>query len=177
MTKIKEPVFHDSVGRYVCAGLFLEMQDTNNYAIYTSKRRDVEQDGVLYPSLYRIYMNYDHTPGFEYDFANDYLDGWTHWLKLCEVVQCQKMVKSWRDELEIKIKSSNLKQIISATFSENPNISFNANKWLADKGWKDKEMKGRPTKAMIEREAKISAGVQDEVADDLQRIRVINIKG
>ena len=83
MTK---PSYKDDLGRYRTQSLFWELRhgvDTSKYPpVFTTKDEDIERDGVEYKSLKKIYMSYDHIPGFEYEFALEHLGSWDHWNKL-----------------------------------------------------------------------------------------------
>ena len=48
--------------------------------------------------------------------------------------------------------------------------SFQAAKYLADKGWEEKKA-GRPTKAAVERETKQQAAMKVSVLEDYKRLK------
>lgn len=159
-------------GVWLTIGLFYELAGQNkSKALYTIYEKDREVDAKTYLSLKNKYLEMEHIPGFEYDFANKYLGGWSHWLRLQNATKSlSDMIQEWKDELEIKLKSRSARAIINTSFDESP-TAFQANKWISDKGWIPQ--KGRPKKADIQREAKIAAGVEKEISDDLERIRLI----
>jgi hypothetical protein len=166
-------VWKDEKGRWLTLSLFYELAAYNDKsrAIYTKYEVDVERDGKIYKSLKDIYVNYDHIPGNEYDFANQYFGGWDHWKALQSSAQAVKdLIQSWRDELEVRIKSESVKGIIASSKGSD-NTAFQAQKWLSDKGWIPQ--KGRPKKADIQREAKIAAQVEKEIEADIARIRLV----
>ena len=164
--------FRDEKNRWYTIALFYELagQDKSR-AIYTIYEVDREVNGKIYKSIRSAYVNYEHIPGHEYDFANTFFGGWEHWqVLLASAQKVRDLIKSWQEELEVKIKSQAVKGIISSSFGTD-NTAFQAQKWLSDKGWIPQ--KGRPKKADIQREAKIAAGVEKEIEGDLARIRLV----
>lgn len=159
-------------GVWITLGLFYELAGLNkDRAIYTIYDEDRTVDDIKYISLKKLYLEMEHIPGYEYDFANKYLGGWNHWLRLQNSSkQLTEHIQEWKDELEIKLKARAARSIISTSFEESP-TAFHANKWISDKGWLPQ--KGRPKKADIQREAKIAAGVEKAIESDLERIRLI----
>lgn len=163
----------DDLGKWKVVNLFIDLycdDEKRRYAVYTTYETDIERDGVVYPSLRKIYMAFDHAPHLEYEFAEKFLGGWTHWKALCNSKMLAPMIQEWREELEIKIQAKALRRMIVTSAEETP-TGFNAMKYLANKDWLEK--KGRPKKEDIERETRIAARVNDEIADDLARIRVV----
>lgn len=159
-------------------GLLLSSLFIENYkptdtdtALYTLKDRDHTKDGRKYPSLYKLYLACEDLT--EYSFAEKYLDGWDHWCKLCAAEWFKPYVQRWRTELELKIKSRALKNI-QAEAAGQTKSSFNANKWLAEKGWMDKttepSRRGRPSKDEINRLAQEELQNNKDVQNDLKRL-------
>jgi hypothetical protein len=168
--------YKDGNGRWITSGLFWELSDKDKtFAKYCLYEDDIDVDGKVYISLRKAYLEMEHIPGFEYEFANVHLGGWQHWLCLQRASNKLKAaIESWRDELEIKIKARSAKEIIGTALDRGAGASaFQANKWLSDKGWAAGAGKGRPKKEDIQREAKIAAGVEAELQDDLARIRAV----
>lgn len=159
-------------GVWITLGLFYELSGQNKErAIYTIYDEDRTVEDVTYLSLKKKYLEMEHVPGYEYDFANMYLGGWNHWLRLQKASkQLINLIQEWKDELEIKLRARSARAIINTSFDESP-TAFHANKWINDKGWMPS--KGRPKKADIQREAKIAAGVEAEISSDLERIRLV----
>ncbi len=145
-------------------GLFLEI-GYKDYAVYTTKDEDYEYNGKVYPSLKRLYLDMED-PG-EYEFATTYLLGWNHWMRLCANKEVNKHVEEWRTELEIKLRSKAIKNILAKTQVEQ---GINAAKWIAEKGW-DKRKAGRPSKEEIERETKVQMDLDKQFAEDLRRLK------
>jgi len=154
----------DSRGRPLTQSLFLEVGYNTDFAVYTQKDEDYEYKGKLYPSLKRLYL--EHEDPTEYDFACTYLLGWSQWQRICANKIFAKMVDSWRIELELKLRSQAVRDIIGISTSDK---GFQAAKWLADKGW-DKRSAGRPSKSDIERETKIQADIAEEYSADVSRL-------
>lgn len=100
----------------------------------------------------------------EYDFANTYLLGWQHWTRLCENKIIRAHIDLWREELELKLRSRAVKDMIR-TAPE----SFQAAKWLADRGWSQRGA-GRPTKAELEHNKKLSERIDQEYTGDVLRL-------
>lgn len=162
----------DYKNRWYTIGLFYELTQEKSRALFTIYEVDREIDGKKYISLGDRYIQMDHIPGYEYEFANIFLGGWTHWQHLQNSSKTMRdLVQGWKDELEIRLKAGAAKSIIQTALSDQGATSFNANKWLSDKGWVP--AKGRPKKADIQREAKIAAGVESSIEEDLNRLRLV----
>jgi len=121
-------------------------------------------EGKTFPSLKRLFLQMEDL--IEYDFASTYLLSWNHWQRICNNKIFTKKVGEWRVELELKIRSQAVSDIINMTAEEK---SFQAAKWLADKGW-DKRGAGRPSKEQVERESGMQRALQDEYGADVQRL-------
>lgn len=154
----------DSMGKPLTQGLFLEI-NYGDSAIYTLKEQDHELNGKKYPSLKRLYL--ECADPTEYEFATKYLLGWKHWMRLCENKALRAHIDEWRDELEIKLRSSAIKCILES--ANGPLANVQAAKWVADRGWSTRGA-GRPTKAEVDRERKIQAGITDEYSADVLRL-------
>lgn len=150
------------MGRPLTQSLFLEI-GYNESAVYTLKEIDHIHNGKTYPSLKRLYLECNDPT--EYNFAIKYLLGWKHWLRLCENKGLKGHIQEWRDELEVKIRAEAIKQTISSAQAG----SWQASKWLADRGW-DTRGAGRPSAAEKEKAAKINELVQDEYGADILRM-------
>jgi hypothetical protein len=152
----------DSVGKYITQGLFLEIGYNDN-AVYTLKDVDYTYKGVLYPSLKRLYLEFNDPT--ELLFAREHLLGWRHWQRLLENRAIRKHIDEWRFELDLQIRATAVREAL--VLSKNGN--FNATKWLSDAGWVNKGP-GRPSKAAIEKEAKIQSAIASEYEDDVVRM-------
>jgi hypothetical protein len=165
--------YKDDLGRYRTQSLFWELRhgvDTNKYPpVFTTKDEDIKRDGITYKSMKKIYMSYDHIPGYEYEFAIDTLGSWDHWNKLANdtIPELKNMIQSWRDELDIRLKALGLKALIHAS-RDNDAKGVQASKYLVEKGYIQK--RGRPSKEEIERELKADTKLKKEFQSDLERI-------
>ena len=161
--------FKDDRGAWRTLSLFYEHTCPGYTPMFTTydKERYVEEDGVTYPSLKQIYMSYDHVPFNEYDFAVEHLGGWEHWEKIAKASRIAEMIKSWRNELEVKIRSNAVKSIIRTSVGDS-SAGATAAKWLAEKGYAP--TRGRPSKAEREGHLKQEEKIYSEVEADLERV-------
>ena len=155
----------ESRGRPLTQSLFLEVGYNTDFAVYTQKDDDYEYKGKVYPSLKKLYLA--HEDPTEYDFATTYLLGWEHWQRICRNKVFSKMVENWREELELKLRSQAVRDIIELSSGDK---GFQAAKWLADKGW-DKRQAGRPSKEDIDRETAMQSKIDQEYSADVVRLR------
>lgn len=158
----------DSMGRPLTQSLFLEIGYKFDFAIYSLKDSDHHYRGVVYPSLKRLYLA--HEDPTEYDFAVTHLLGWNHWKRLNDNKMLRKHFDEWREELELKLRSQAVKDIMDQCSNEGG--SFQAAKWLADRGW-DKRGAGRPSKEEKAREGRIQEHIADEFERDIARLSVV----
>lgn len=161
--------FKNGSGKWLTNALFFELTtpDTRDKALFTLKDENHTVDGVEYLSLKQAFVTCNDPT--EYEFANRFLGGWSHWIELQESSQLKDEVEKWRAERDIRYKSIGQKKMFEMANSEDP--SFQAVKWLSDGGWKDKEAKGRPKKADVQKAAKEQAGKLTAVTSDWQRIK------
>lgn len=157
-TKLK-----DTSGRPLTQGLFLETKYDTTYAVYTLKDEDFEYQGVIYPSLKKLYLEFEDP--IEYAFANRYLLNWDQWQRICNNKLYSKMIEGWREELDLKIRSQSLKGICDLA-AESGN--FQAYKFLMDKGW-DKRAVGRPNTKAKAREEELLDQIANDYSDDIKR--------
>lgn len=162
--KIDKQKLKDSQGRPLTQSLFLEVGYEVDKAVYTLKDDDHFYEGHTYPSLKKLYLAMEDV--VEYDFANEHLLGWQHWQRLNRNKALSKHFQEWREELELAIRSQAIRGIIDMTASDN---SFQASKWLADRGW-DKKAAGRPSKTEKIREERMQARIEDEFKSDVVRL-------
>ena len=155
----------DTMGRPLTQSLFLEVNYNTDYAVYTLGDEDREYKGKTYPSLKLLFMKSEDV--VEYDFANEYLLGWDHWMKLNGNKLLREYFDKWRHELELSVRSSAIKNILDV--AADPEKGFQASKWLADRGW-DKRPAGRPSKYEVERETAVRARIHEEFEDDFKRL-------
>lgn len=154
----------DSAGRPITQSMFLEVGYSDS-AIYTLKDEDYTYEGKMYPSLKRLYI--EEADPTEYSFAVKYLLNWKQWLRLCENKLIRKHIDEWREELEMKLRSKAVKEMIENSRKG----KIQASKWLADKGWAQRGA-GRPSKAEIASEKVFAARINDEYGADVIRLNV-----
>lgn len=162
-------------GRELTQALFYEMGNgSHEYAIYTLKDEDIERDGVLYLSLFKLYMDCEDPT--EYNFAMAAGLSWRQW----EAIRSNKAIKAqlakmkwyngfddWADELEVKIRSKAVCSGIKASNTGN----FQATKWVAEYGWR-KRAPGAPSKEEKTKAAKIDERVNSHVDELYERMGV-----
>lgn len=154
----------DTMGRPLTQSLFLEI-GYSDYAVYTLKEYDYPYKGKHYPSLKKLYIAEEDPT--EYAFAEKHLLGWQHWKRLCENKVLGRHIEEWREELELKIRSQAIRDMVNMCANEGGNYS--AAKFLADRGW-DKRAPGRPSKAEQEKTLRVSERVQAEFDADVVRM-------
>lgn len=161
---IEKSRFLDVMGRPLTQSLFLELGYSEN-AVYTLKEYDYPYKGKHYPSLKRLFL-LEEDPT-EYSFAERHLLGWQHWKRLCDNKAIAKHIEEWREELELKIRSQAVRDMMNMCASESGNYS--AAKFLADRGW-DKRAAGRPSKQEKDKHLRIEERLADEFEADLKRL-------
>lgn len=160
--------FKNSIGHWITRGLFYEQAPEKTFVCYTLKEHDHEG----YESLRRLYLECDDPT--EYTFAVTHLGGWEHWKKLLECDWFQPHIESWREELEIRTRAQALVRLKQAAANKEDKSSFQANKYLLDKGWVEKEAKnkvGRPTNDKIIKEAQKISDSNVAFLEDYQRLK------
>lgn len=145
--------------------LFLEPKYEPEYALYTTKDIDHIFEGVLFPSIKRLYLEMEDVT--EYEFANKYFLGWDHWQRVVANKIFTEQVESWREELELKLTARTVSEMRKLAKEG----SFQASKWLMDQGWQPKRA-GRPSKEDVDSELKRRADVQDEYGSDAARLGI-----
>ena len=166
--------YKDEQGRFLLGALFYELRRGDWKPIWTIKPQDFEVGDITYPSLKRVYMSYDHVPGHEYEFAMEQLGSWQHWEAICNSGTLRDMVQEWRDELTIKLKARAIRNLMSLS-KDKGNIGLAANKYIANSEYVEKKI-GRVSKAEKERQARIAAGIRDNLQDDMERIGMVVVK-
>ena len=154
----------DVSDRPMTQALFLEIGYQEDKAVYTLKDQDHEYKGNTYPSLKRLFLEMEDVT--EYEFANKYLLGWSHWKRMNENKALRKHFEEWREELELRLRAQGIRAIIDQSADEK---GFQAAKYLAEKGW-DKKQVGRPSKHDKLREERMQAKLDDEFKGDVVRL-------
>lgn len=161
--EVDKSLFLDSAGKPLTQSLFLEI-GYSDQSVYTLKEDDHIYNGKLFPSLKRLYLETEDPT--EYVFATTYLLNWKHWQRLCDNKVIRKYIDEWRDELEVKLRSKGIKELMKSANNGN----YQAAKFLADRGWETRGA-GRPSKEEIERNTKIEGRVNDEFSADVIRLK------
>lgn len=152
-------------GNFLTQCLVWEFKHDNERSLYTVKDEDYTmEDGRVLPSLKRLYLEMEDPT--EYLFATTYFYSWDHWQRCVSTNLYLEHVKKWRAELEIKIISKGVRQVLCHATGER---GYQAAKWLAEKGWIDKKV-GRPTTEDVENELKQMARIKETFQDDLSRV-------
>jgi hypothetical protein len=163
---------NDTNQRYTKA-LFYEQSWTDKEGIaYTLKDKDYEVEGKLLPSLYLLYMEECVKDPSEYTFASKHFDGWDHWLMVRDASWFNKpYYQRWKAELEVRIKSKALVEIIKESKLQTKN-SFSINRFLLEKGWEPRTgpgaTRGRPTKDDIKKATLDALEAQQTVSEDMK---------
>ncbi len=153
----------DSTGRWRTRSLFVELIAKEQLAagflpIFTLK------GDKKYVDLHEMYIDEADPTG--YSFALRAFGSWEHFCVLRELQWFKAHFTKWEDELEVKMRSDGIKNLIEASKEGSRGVS--AAKYIAEKGWEKK--RGRPSKDEIERERKQQVLIDDELQADAQRI-------
>jgi len=121
-------------------------------AIYSLKDKDHTVDGVVYPSLFLLYMAMDDPT--EYLFATEYFASYEQWETICNTQWMKPIVERWRKELDLRMKANALIRIRSEA-KTNSREALAANKYILERKWDQTEAnkRGRPSKDEIKKAA------------------------
>jgi len=150
----------DKEGRWLTKALFKDLASPDTIKRYPPK--------WTLDEFRNLYLS-ENDPT-EYKFAIKILGSWDHWQKMTESPSLSLYINKWREELEIKIKSDAIRDIVEFSKADK---GFQAAKWLADGEW-NKRKAGRPTKAEVERNERIRTGIRDEIDEDEKRVSLLN---
>lgn len=167
-----------SNGHFKTQALFLETSYNDQSSVYytlspfpkTTKNPITGSEGTHLPSIYQLYLDLEDVE--EFLFAATYFLGMEHWRRVCEAPFFQPHLRKMREDLEKKIKSRAMQQIIAESSNKDSKNYFSALKWLAEKGYKEKAQKGRPSKAEVNRAAKESAEEKSELLEIQERLGI-----
>lgn len=161
--------FKDSLGRYRTSSLFYEYAIKGMTPRWTIQDQSRKVGNVTYPSLKVLYMDMDHIPYNEFEFAEIHFGSWEHWNRISNDSNKNlvAMFTGWRIEMEVKLRAAALKQIIKEGKTGGAS-ALAAAKYIAEKGY-DKRA-GRPTKAAIAKETKVQSGIAQSLLEDAERI-------
>lgn len=158
--------FLNSMHNWITRSLFYEHKAFHPEIepIYTLKTYDLEVNGKTYPSLHKLYVEFEDTT--EYNFANKYLGGWDHWNSLIATSFFEPYLVTMRQELMVKLRARALQNIIAVSQDPEAKGHLEANKFLIKEGLvDDRPTKGRPRKV---RDPKV---MQQELIDEQNRIK------
>jgi PHD/YefM family antitoxin component YafN of YafNO toxin-antitoxin module len=149
--------FKNDNGVWFKKALFFEtcpMED-RYLTLYTLKDEDITVDGIVYKSLYRLYMTMEDI--HEVEFSNTYLGGYKHLKHLCEAQWFLEHINEWREELELLLMSKGFKKLKQA-LDEDERGALVASKYFLDRAWDEgihnkptvKRGRGRPNKQALQ---------------------------
>lgn len=163
--------FKDSCNRWLTSGLFYECRDQDlTFAKFTLWEHDREVKGVKLISIKRLFVACEDPT--EYEFATKYLGGWDHWKAIQASEVMKPYIATWRDELEIRLRASAIKQIALLAQTDK---GFQAAKFIADRGWKVRNA-GAPSKEEVEGMKAIEKAVNKEFIADAERLGLVRVK-
>jgi hypothetical protein len=164
MQIIDKSRFKNSMGQWYLNALFFEQIGADkSTVVYTLKDEDHEG----FPSLYKLYMDMEDV--LEYEFANTHLGSWSHWETLTQCTWFKPYIQRWRKELQLKIQSKALRMLRKDAESDSK-TSNSSNRYLLERGWREKNTKGRPSKEDVKRAAKEQAEATAVINEDFLRI-------
>ena len=148
--------------------LFLEESyEDRTYVLYTLK--DFTHDG--FQSLYQLYMGYNDLT--EIKVAQECFEGWEHWQMVCNSSWFKPYIARWREELELRIRSKALANVLDVANDKYDKQRYEANKFLLSGSWKtktEKEAVGRPSKEKIKADAQLLFEKSRKEEDDYKRL-------
>jgi len=150
--------FKDVMGRYRTQSLFLEYAREKDTPVFNLS--DFDTPTTL--SAKKIYL--DLADITEYKAAKTLLGSWDHWVRLSEASWFQPYISSWRDELELKIKSEAIENL-RATSKEEGGKGANAARWLAEGKWEKKAAARKKKKELLLTET-------EDVDADMKRLGI-----
>ena len=169
---IHKPPYKDNSGRWRTQSLFKEFYVPHRESwppVFTLKEYDeTQEDGTILLSMRQLFLGYSDPTG--YAFSKEILHSYEHWRKLCSCLWFKEHIAAWNEELEVKLISSGLLKLKDIAKGVD-GAALKASTYLMEKGWEPKM--SRPVKENADKQARISAGVEAEVEDDLQRIRLV----
>lgn len=128
--------------------LFVEHQYINpdsNLASYTMLHEDKTFEGIVYPSLYRLYMEANDIT--EATFVERYLHDWEQWTRLCSSAFFRDEVAQWREQLRKKVEGQLVERLVHDALNVDSKTHTSSAKYLLDRlDKKAGKRVGRPTK-------------------------------
>ena len=169
MSSIDDNRFKAANGQHYIRQIFYELNtEGHELSLYTLKDYDIQVDGRTLPSIHNLYVALEDPS--EYLFANKYFDNWGHWQKIANSTSLKEYVTAMREELAIKLMARSLQSIKDLAKGDTRD-SFQANKYLLEKGWASATgRKGRPTKDSVKKEAELLLKDKEDFKDDFDRM-------
>lgn len=162
----------NAMGVWLTRSLFYEHRASypDIEPIFTLKTVDITVKGKTYLSLHRLYVEEEDIT--EYEFANKYLGGWEHWKDIIDTAFFEPYLIAMRDELNIKLKSRALQNIIAVSQDPMAKGHLEANKFLIKEGlMEDRPTRGRPRKVADPKQHLMNIKEeQDRIREDLKRM-------
>jgi hypothetical protein len=136
------------------------------------KRPDVDRQPLFSLENWRRVYVYIADPT-EYSTAMVLIGNWQHWQAMRANKTLAKHFDEWSQEVEIKLRSAGVLNMISLAGSTAPGASASA-KWLAEAGFvTDQRLK---TKAGRKKEEDVKDQIKSRVATDAQRLGITVVK-
>lgn len=164
-----ENQFKKNHGKRYLLALFYETTLADKSTVVYSLK---DEDYLGYPSLFRLYM--ECADPTEYRFAMEHLDGYQHWEELCVCKWFKPHLTRWRKELALKLQSEALTEIVKIAKKTTDKNSYQANKFLLEKGWA-KDSKGRPSKEDVKARVEEMAENETKIISDFERLVPSNV--
>lgn len=170
MIPVPKSLLKTDQGYRLTKALFYEMcYEDPSRAIYTLKDEDVEGK---YLSLYKQYMAMEDLA--EHNFASTFFDSYEHFENICNLSWFKEHITRWRKELELKVRSRALGNIVEISKDTANKNNYEANKFLLSGNWRGSDNVrnnvGRPTKESIKREAETLFNEHKETEVDYKRV-------
>tara|TARA_R110000796_G_scaffold113930_4_gene225655 strand:- start:173 stop:670 length:498 start_codon:yes stop_codon:yes gene_type:complete len=163
-------MYKDDQGRFLTQCLFKENYEHQNLkfpAVFSLRDQDPDSPDQL-PSFKKAFIESRDITG--YKVSQSLLGSWDHMQKLLRAKWFLDHYVKWVEELEVMLKAEGLLKIQEHAKGEG-STSFQAAKYLSDKGWEPK--RGRPTKAEKAKEAAKEKALEDALEEDMSRILTI----
>lgn len=167
MAMFSRDILKDHVGAFRTVSLFVGYNTSNLEPILTLAEEDQVVDGVVYPSLQKIYLSYNDPT--EYQFAIDVFGSWRAWKRISGSAKIAEHVNRWREEAEIRMRSEAIRALHEVATNEGPR-GVGAAKYVAERGWEKRA--GRPSNEEVERQKRIHAGISKALDEDAERIGI-----
>lgn len=146
-------------------GLFIDLEEggLNEFAVFTKDEMNKVIGKTTFLSFKELFVATGDITG--YDFARKYLMGWKHFKAMQGNKKIRALIEEAQEEIEVKMLSEAIAQAESLSAEGNAAMT----KFVAERGWV-KGKTGRPSKAAIEKEARIQNKATDEFSADVARL-------